>query len=254
VNPIQLYGVSFLLVISASSMLLNDHIFSPIGYVQAASHHRNHYTPPTSDHVNSNSNIKHVNPLPHSILVCCAWNSQFINGVLTYMISGGNAGERQAVNSAANTWMQSVKGLKLIQVPGKSSSDIIVGFQSRAAAGSRGGVGSTSSYGDTVGQTSSYFDSSGYIDHVLVTIATTAFGNSFSPPQIKQIAMHEIGHTLGLGHANFKGDLMSPVINQESGSISKCDISGVFDANQWKLAGSGVTVTPFHPQQDHVNC
>ena len=66
--------------------------------------------------------------------------------------------------------------------------------------------------------------------------------------------MHEIGHTLGLGHANFKGDLMSPVINQESGSISKCDISGVFDANQWKLAGSGVTLTPFHPQRDHVNC
>jgi hypothetical protein len=235
-------------------MLLNDHIFSPIGFVQAASHHRNHHTPPTGDHVNSNSNIKHVNPLPHSILVCCAWNSQFTNGVLTYKISGGNTVERQAVNSAANTWMQSVKGLKLIQVPGKSSSDIIVGFQGRAAAGNRGGVGSTSSYGDTVGQTSTYFDSSGYIDHALVTIATTAFGNSFSSPQIKQIAMHEIGHTLGLGHANFKGDLMSPVINQESGSISKCDISGVFDANQWKLAGSRVTVTPFHPQLDHVNC
>lgn len=235
-------------------MLLNDHIFYPIGYAEAASHHRNNHTPPTSDHANITNNIKHVNPLPHSILVCCAWNSQFTNGVLTYKISGGNTGERQAVNSAVNTWMQSVKGLKLIQVPGKSSSDIIVGFQSRAADGSSSGVGSTSSYGDTVGQTSTYFDSSGYIDRALVTIATTAFGNSFSSTQIKQIAMHEIGHTLGLGHANFKGDLMSPVINQESGSISKCDISGVFDANQWKLAGSGVTVTPFHPQQDHVNC
>jgi hypothetical protein len=235
-------------------MLLNDHIFSPIGYVQAASHHRNHHTPPTSDHVNSNSNIKHVNPLPHSILVCCAWNSQFTNGVLTYKISGGNTGERQAVNSAANTWMQSLKGLRLIQVSGKSSSNIIVGFQSRGAAASSSGVGSVSRYGDTVGQTSTYFDSSGYIDHVLVTLATSAFGKSFPSPQIKQIAMHEIGHTLGLGHANFKGDLMSPVINQESGSISKCDISGVLDANKWKLVGSGVTLTPIHPLQDHVNC
>jgi Matrixin len=233
-------------------MLLNDHFFSPVGYAEAASHYRN--IPHTSDHANYNSDIKHVHPLPHSILVCCAWNSQFTNGELTYKILGGNTGERQAVNSAANTWMQSVKGLKLIQVPGKSSSDIIVEFQSKAASSSSSGVGSTSSYGDTVGQTSTYFDSSGYIDHALVTIATTAFGNSFSSPQIKQIAMHEIGHTLGLGHANFKGDLMSPVINQESGRISKCDISGVLDANQWKLAGSLVTVTPFHPQQNHVNC
>jgi predicted Zn-dependent protease len=167
---------------------------------------------------------------------------------------GGNTGERQAVNSAADTWMQSVTGLKLIQVPGKSSSDIIFGFQNKATSSISSGVGSISSYGDTVGQTMTYFDSSGYIDHALVTIATTAFGNSFSSPQIKQIAMHEIGHTLGLGHANFKGDLMSPVINQESGRISKCDVSGVLDANQWKLAGSGVTVTPFHPQQDHVSC
>jgi len=235
-------------------MLLNDHFFSPIGYAEAASHHRNNHTSPTRGHANTNSNIKHFHPLPHSILVCCAWNSQFTYGELTYKILGGNTGERQAVNSAANTWMQSVNGLKLIQVPGKSSSDIIVGFQSKAASSSSSGVGSTSSYGDTVGQTSTYFDSSGYIDHALVTIATTAFGNSFSSIQIKQIAMHEIGHTLGLGHANFKGDLMSPVINQESGSISKCDISGVLDANRWKLADSGVTVTPFHPQQDHVNC
>jgi len=226
-------------------MVLNDHIFSPIGYVEAASRHHNNHTLPTSNR---------VHPLSHSILVCCSWNSHFTNGVLTYKILGGNSGERQAVNSAANTWMQSVKGLKLIQVVGKSSSNIIVGFQSRDTAGSSGSVGSTSSYGDTVGETSTYFDSGGYIDHALVTIATMAFGNSFSSNQIKQIAMHEIGHTLGIGHANFKGDLMSPVINQESGSISKCDINGVIDANRWKLAGLGVTVTPSHPQEDHVNC
>ena len=89
-----------------------------------------------------------------------------------------------------------------------------------------------------------------------MNIATSAFGNTFTTAQLKQIAMHEIGHTLGLGHANFNGDLMSPVINHESGAISKCDISGVFEANQQNLAGpsSVIPVTPSHPQQDHVNC
>ena len=260
-KPAHFYCIiaSFLFILSAASMLPrqpNDYIFLPIRYAEATSHHHNNHTPPTSGHVNNNSNIKHFHPPAHSILVCCAWNSQFTNGELRYKTVGGNTAERQALNAAVDTWMKSVKGLKLTQVAGKkSTADIIVGFQNSAASGSST-IGSKSSYGDTVGQTTTYFDGSGYIDRVLVNIATSAFGNTFTTAQLKQIAMHEIGHTLGLGHANFNGDLMSPVINHESGAISKCDISGVFEANQQNLAGSSsvIPVTPSHPQQDRVNC
>ena len=134
----------------------------------------------------------------------------------------------------------------MTQVYGKKDiADIMVGFQI-APLMAAVYIGSKSSYGDTVGQTTTYFDGSGYINRVLVNIATSAFGNTFTTAQLKQIAMHEIGHILGLGHANFNGNLMSPVINHESGGISKCDISGVYQANQWNLAGSGsgIPVTP----------
>jgi hypothetical protein len=261
VKQAHLYGIiaSFLFILSAASILPrqpNDYIFLPIRYAEATSHHHNNYTPPTSGHANNNSNIKHFHPPAHSILVCCAWNSQLTNGELTYKIIGGNTAERQALNAAADTWMKSVKGLKLTPVSGKKSiADIMVGFQNSAPSGSST-IGSKSSYGDTVGQTTTYFDGSGYINRVLVNIATNAFGNTFTTAQLKQIAMHEIGHILGLGHANFNGDLMSPVINHESGGISKCDISGVYQANQWNLAGSGsgIPVTQSHPQQDRVIC
>jgi hypothetical protein len=86
-----------------------------------------------------------------------------------------------------------------------------------------------------------------------VTIATAAFGNNIASSQLKQIAMHELGHTLGLGHANFRGDLMSPVINPGTDGISKCDINGVMHAEQW-LAGAGVNGTPTLPQVEQVNC
>lgn len=234
----------------------NDYFFLPIRYAEATLHHHNNHTPPTNAHANNYSNIKRFHPPAHSILVCCAWNSQFTYGELTYKTIGGNALEHQALNAAADTWMKNVKGLKLTQVSGKdSTADIIVEFQNSVTSGSST-IGSKSSYGDTVGQTTTYFDGNGFVDRALVNIATGAFGNTFTSAQLKQIAMHEIGHTLGLGHANFNGDLMSPVINHESGTISKCDISGVFEANQLNLAdsGSGIPATPSHSQQDRVNC
>jgi predicted Zn-dependent protease len=176
-----------------------------------------------------------------------------INGQLTYKITGGTKSERQAVNSAADAWMKSVNGLSLVQVPKYNPADIIIGFQSGAEHNSGNGIGTTSTFGDTVGQTSTYFDSGGHIAHAVVTIATAAFGNNIASSQLKQIAMHELGHTLGLGHANFRGDLMSPVINPGTDGISKCDINGVMHAEQW-LAGAGVNGTPTLPQVEQVNC
>jgi hypothetical protein len=64
--------------------------------------------------------------------------------------------------------------------------------------------------------------------------------------------MHEIGHALGIGHANFKGDIMAPAINYEKVAISSCDVNAVSSANQWKLVNSGTAPEP--PQLDHVNC
>lgn len=64
--------------------------------------------------------------------------------------------------------------------------------------------------------------------------------------------MHEIGHALGIGHANFKGDIMAPAINYEKVTISSCDVNAVSSANQWRLANSGTA--PQAPHLDHVNC
>jgi hypothetical protein len=64
--------------------------------------------------------------------------------------------------------------------------------------------------------------------------------------------MHEIGHTLGLGHANFVGDIMAPALNYEKVAVSACDINAVLSANQWKFGGS--SNGPLPPHIDHVEC
>jgi hypothetical protein len=52
---------------------------------------------------------------------------------------------------------------------------------------------------------------------------------------IEEIAKHEFGHALGLGHANWDGDLMSPLVNPTPAPIPPCDVNGVMQANSWRM-------------------
>jgi hypothetical protein len=39
-----------------------------------------------------------------SIEICCAWGEQLADGKLTYKITGGNSGNRQAILAAVGQW------------------------------------------------------------------------------------------------------------------------------------------------------
>jgi len=41
---------------------------------------------------------------------------------------------------------------------------------------------------------------------------------------------------------------MSPRINDELHSTSKCDINGIISSNQWEGSASSTVVTQYHPQ------
>lgn len=210
-------------------------------------------------HFNNNNNFS---PMTPSIAVCCSWDNKFANGQLTYTIIGGDAPSRHAVAEAMNEWATNVNALQFTQVLDKSSADIIVNFQNGGASGSGGGGSDKHSNGlgsirgsghtDIVGETILHGSNNGLIDGAQINIANAAFGSLFSTAQIKQIAMHEIGHALGIGHANFVGDIMAPALNYEKVAISACDINAVLSANQWKLQSSSTTPEP--PHLDRVNC
>jgi hypothetical protein len=104
----------------------------------------------------------------------------------------------------------------------------------------------------TAGQSITNFDENGFTTSVRISISRSAFGNILGLSEIQQITEHEIGHALGLGHANFNDDLMSVVVSGESGSISKCDINAIMGVNRWKLVGSGSM--PHSLGVDHIIC
>ena len=248
----RLTTITQLLVASLILSSTVSYIFAVvIQQASASSRHHNHFPPITSS---NNNNFFSTSP---SIKVCCAWDNKFGAGQLTYIIIGGDASSKRAVVEALNEWASNVNGLQFTEVSDKNSADITLNFQNGGSGGGgdkeANGLGSVSGSGrtDIVGETILH-GSNGLINSAQITIATAAFGSSFGTSLVKQIAMHEIGHALGIGHANFKGDIMAPAINYEKVVISSCDVNAVSSANQWKLANSGTAPQP--PHLDHVNC
>ena len=211
---------------------------------------------------------------PHLIQICCAWGDKLALGILTYQINGGDSAARQAVYNAIGNWNSKLNGIKLVESSGSnvgggggSSSnaaqpDIEVSIVSKSlkVPGSTHHRVSSSLGGNSRlmigGLSQDSFDGNGFLTHVKITIPTNTLGMSFDlSNNIEQIAEHEMGHALGLGHANFVGDLMFPIANFQTGGISQCDVSAILEANHLKMVGSDTAVQqPQIPQVGYVDC
>jgi hypothetical protein len=215
------------------------------------------------------------------VQVCCTWGNKLEDGILTYKIVDGGSGNsnngdllaRQAVIDAINEWNKDISGIKMVESSSNTDSsgsgsdnspDILIKLNAKAIKVKNSAVISSSGKGGShsvapdkrirlaiPGESQLELGSNGFLSQVQVTISNSIFGNSLDEGQLKQIAMHEIGHALGIGHASFTGDLMSPIVNPASKvTISQCDINAVLQANQWKVTGDN----PQSPNVNHVNC
>jgi len=106
-------------------------------------------------------------------------------------------------------------------------------------------------------ETSTILDNA-IIDCYISLAAHTNHGDALTDGDMQNIALHELGHSLGLGHSNYTGDVMYPVYTLLSPSkyVSTLDVYGVattfawmsnavsfYPVNQW-LQNTPVTLPP----------
>lgn len=155
------------------------------------------------------------------ISICCTWGHTLEDGTITYAIKNGDNALHKIVKSSLNDWEDALSVLQFQEVDDSVNHDISIDFKKGK--------------GKKVGKTITYFDNKGFINHVEISLSKKSYGVKLDKTILEHITKHEIGHSLGLGHANFKNTLMSPVVNEVTTKISKCEIDAVKNANEWKF-------------------
>jgi hypothetical protein len=181
-----------------------------------------------------------------SIQICCAWGRDLEDGILTYYVDDDDSSEeqQQAVREAIQEWDTKIEPLQIEEDSNKKTSDISIEFQDDNSDGE-----------DIAGQTITISDASGFLVNAQVTVFQSVDEYEFDTTTIGQVAKHEMGHALGLGHANFDGNLMAEMVNDGTATVSECEINAVITANHWKLGdNSDGDAEPRYPQDDVIPC
>jgi hypothetical protein len=216
----------------------------------------------------------------NSIDICCSWDERLADGILTYRIiedededgdeddddesderedneikteNDGIAALKYAVENAAREWNAKVTSLKLVEISSTSSENDEADIEVQFVDGFGGMI---------AGATMIKYDDEGLINKATIILPKAAFyveyesetfGVQYSSQKLEEITVHEMGHALGLGHANFDGDLMSQTLGSEQTvNISECDVTSVLYANQWKLMNNDSE--PYDPKEGKVDC
>jgi hypothetical protein len=187
----------------------------------------------------------------NSIQICCAWGRNLADAILTYFIDkeGSNKQQQHDVRNAVQEWDRNIDSLELEETSSKKNGDILIEFQREYE---RYGNDDDDEEQLVAGQSVNTFDNKGFIEKVHIIVYKGTSDYKFDDDTVERIVKHEMGHALGLGHANFGGNLMAEKVNDGTENISECEIKAVLQANHWKLMADDMQ--PDLPKRNGIVC
>jgi Matrixin len=187
----------------------------------------------------------------NSIQICCAWGRNLADAILTYFIDkeGSNKQQQHDVRNAVQEWDRNIDSLELEETSSKKNGDILIEFQREYE---RYANDDDDEEQLVAGQSVNTFDNKGFIEKVHIIVYKGTSDYKFDDDTVERIVKHEMGHALGLGHANFGGNLMAEKVNDGTENISECEIKAVLQANHWKLMADDMQ--PDLPKRNGIVC
>ncbi len=155
------------------------------------------------------------------------WNPGFLNSTLRAINKWNDAIQYFSSNYSDYSYISSVRIETKISNVAEPDFDIyIIWTQSP--------ISNTS---DEIGLSRTITDRNSIITNSTIELAIqTNHGYSLTERDVQNVALHELGHSLGLGHSNdATGDLMYPMYTLRGGddSISTLDVYGVATVSKW---------------------
>lgn len=166
-----------------------------------------------------------------SINLCCTWDKQISDGVLKYKLVNMQERQRNEVREAFDSWNKQLTTLRFVEsYLHDQKAEIVVTFGDIDNGNANQLVKNTEA-GQAAGQSVNNLNQSGYITKAKIILSDKIFNKESDSNTLFNVVLHEIGHVLGLGHANFE-DLMNPLVTSDKDEISLCDINGVLKTNE----------------------
>jgi predicted Zn-dependent protease len=168
-----------------------------------------------------------------SIELCCTWDEQISDGILKFKLLNMQEKQKNEVREAFDSWNKQLTTLRLLETYSEDKkAEIIVTFGD-IDSGNSNQLVKNAEAGQTAGQSVNSLDQSGYITNSRIILSDKIFDKKSDYSTLYTVVLHEIGHVLGLGHANFN-DLMNSLVSNQN-EISVCDVNGVLKTNELAL-------------------
>src|SRR5512138_2219629 len=152
-------------------------------------------------------------------------------GTVTWAVDNSiSQAELQSINAAFAEWSE-VANIEFQQVASTANSDIDFSNSALDGAGNVLGVTGFSFSGGQLQSADIKFDS----------------GDNLSGSEFSLVAIHEIGHAIGLGHFNDDPAVMNSTANFDLTGLAQSDIDGIvalYGANTTDMADAGTGTTP----------